>query len=131
MNEQEMNTRLAAWLADMGRMWRWLAVAVIGLLLVRFLAPQMVAVTLYKLSLMPAAAWVGYRIDRAINETTRPHELLALADQLRAEAKASPDDWERGFKERSALDLEQAARDRYGRRTWIICAVLIAVAVGS
>lgn len=129
--------RLNGAIAGMGRMGLWLVIAIVMLVIVYWLAPQMVKVSLYKLSLLPAATYVLYWIDRALNER-RPHEYFEEAGKLRegAHAKRIEDpsyaetvDYNDAL--RLALELEHQGQKRLDRRTWFIAAGMIAVALGG
>jgi hypothetical protein len=115
----------------LSRMSLWLIFAVLSLVIVYWLAPQMVKVSLYKLSLLPAAVYVLYWIDRALQER-RPHLYFEDADGLEDEALKYPP----GTAEWSALmgqaaGLRAEGRDRYMRRTILISFGMVAVALGS
>ena len=56
----------------MPRMTNWLLITLVLSLVVLLLAPQQLPVTLYKLSLITVAAWVGYWIDRGLFPYARP-----------------------------------------------------------
>lgn len=128
---KELEQRLEGALAQASRMGIWLLFAVAGLGLVYWLAPQMVKVSLYKLSLLPAAVYVLYWIDRALNEK-RPHAYFEEASALRAdiEAQKMPPSARAANLER-ADRLEQLGHRRLDRRCWLICAGMIAVALGA
>jgi hypothetical protein len=115
----------------LARMGLWLFFAVASLFVVYLLAPQMVKVSLYKLSLLPAAVYVLYWIDRALQER-RPHQYFEDADRFEDEALSEPpgsDKWNALMGQ--AAGLRHEGRDRYMRRTILISAGMIAVALGS
>lgn len=58
------------------RMWHWCAITVALMGLVGWLAPHQLEVTLYKLSLVTLAAWIGYWIDRGLFPYARPHVFI-------------------------------------------------------
>lgn len=58
------------------RMALWLWVSILLALLIGVLAPQQLPVSLYKLSLITSAAWVGYWIDRSLFPYSRPDMYL-------------------------------------------------------
>lgn len=58
------------------RMTLWLSVSLALLLLIAVLAPHLPPLSLYKLSLLTAAAWVGYWIDRGLFPYGRPDRFL-------------------------------------------------------
>lgn len=62
------------------RMFDWLIAALLLTLLVWFIAPQQVPVSLYKVSLVALAAVAGYWIDRSLFPYARPHEMLFPTD---------------------------------------------------
>lgn len=69
--------RVSSWsksgFKEIRRMATWLVVTLILFIIIAVLAPQQIGVTLYKLSLLTMAAWVGYWIDRALFPYARPH----------------------------------------------------------
>lgn len=68
---------------DKLRMGEWLLISILLLVAIYFTAPQQLGVSLYKLSLITTAAWVGYWIDRSLFPYARP-DALTLADIERA-----------------------------------------------
>lgn len=58
------------------RMALWLFVSLVLVLLIGLFAPQLLPVSLYKLSLITSAAWVGYWIDRSLFPYARPDAYL-------------------------------------------------------
>lgn len=58
------------------RLSGWLVATVLLTLLVWWVAPQQLPVTVYKLSLVSAAAVAGYWLDRSLFPYARPDELL-------------------------------------------------------
>lgn len=56
------------------RMTEWLIVSLLLLAAIWVLAPQQLGVSLYKLSLITMAAWVGYWIDRSLFPYARPDD---------------------------------------------------------
>ncbi len=75
------STLLARVLARLPRMAGWLLIAVGLAAAVGLLAPHQLPVTLYKLSLVVAAAVVGYWLDRSLFPYARPDDLLAMWSQ--------------------------------------------------
>ena len=63
---------LASLYARLPRMCGWLAIAVVLGCAVAVLAPQQLAVSLYKLSLVSMAAVAGYWLDRSLFPYARP-----------------------------------------------------------
>ncbi len=59
------------------RMGWWLAASVLLALLIAAIAPQQLPVSIYKLSLVTAAAVAGYWIDRSIFPYARPNPYTA------------------------------------------------------
>lgn len=116
-------------LAELKRMGLWLVIALMLLVVVYFIAPQMVKVTAYKLSLLPMAVYVLYWLDRALNEK-RPHLYFEEAAAKRAEAERVGGD-QGAMMLGTAITLERAGRERLMRRTIFIAAGMIAVALGS
>lgn len=69
-----------------GPRWRmsgWLATSVALALLIALIAPQQLPVSIYKLSLVTAAAVAGYWIDRSLFPYARPDPDAAAAEPLR------------------------------------------------
>lgn len=126
-----MNERVRAFLNDVSRMGYWLAAALGGLFVVWRMAPHMAEVTFYKIVLSPAAAYVYYRLDRAISEKRRPHRLLHDAGVLRAKAATENEPAKMHELLREATYLETWARDRYWRRTILISAGVVALALAG
>ncbi|OGS90843.1 MAG: hypothetical protein A2Z95_06140 [Gallionellales bacterium GWA2_60_18] len=58
------------------RMFNWLLVTLALAGLVYVFSPQQLPVSLYKLSLISMAAWVGYWIDRALFPYARPDQFI-------------------------------------------------------
>jgi hypothetical protein len=55
----------------------WLfALAFAAFLVVAFVAPQQLAVALWKAALVVGAGWLGYWVDRALFPYGRPHKVL-------------------------------------------------------
>lgn len=57
------------------RMLEWVIITVLLTCIIAYLAPQLLPVTVYKLSLVTLAGVIGYRIDRAVFPYARPHEI--------------------------------------------------------
>jgi hypothetical protein len=109
----------------------WLLAAIGGLIFIYRVAPHMAEVVLYKLALAPAATYVFYRLDCAIGEALRPHQLLAQARLVRAEGLQRKDSRERDEALRRADALEHWALHRLMRRTILIAVGVLAIAVAS
>ena len=56
----------------------WLLISLGLAILIGILAPQQLPVSLYKLSLITSAAWVGYWIDRSLFPYARPDAYLTM-----------------------------------------------------
>lgn len=65
---------------NLPRMLPWLAISLLLAAGVFDLAPQQLPVTLYKLSLISVAAYVGYWIDRGLFPYARPHTFIPSED---------------------------------------------------
>jgi len=76
-----MNTSTPPFLQRLPRLSGWLFITVLLLVSVWAIAPQQLAVSLYKLSLVSLAAVVGYWLDRSIFPYARP-DWFMHADQL-------------------------------------------------
>ncbi|HEU0283267.1 MAG TPA: putative holin [Gallionella sp.] len=59
-------------MSKLPRMTEWLLVSLLLLAAIYVVAPQQLGVSLYKLSLITTAAWVGYWIDRSLFPYARP-----------------------------------------------------------
>lgn len=97
--------------------------AVITLILtaaIAWLAPHLLSVTLYKLSLVTLAAVLGYWIDRTVFHYLRPHELLQQSDLARHEGDRV-----------TADDCSANASVATIRRAIIMAAVIIAISLGA
>lgn len=60
---------------DKLRMFEWFVVSLVLLIAIWFTAPQQLGVSLYKLSLITTAAWIGYWIDRSLFPYARPDQV--------------------------------------------------------
>jgi len=89
------------------RMAEWLLISVVLLVAIWFTAPQQLGVSMYKLSLITTAAWVGYWIDRSLFPYARPDKLEYVVG---------------GAPIIAAAQLRRAA---------IVCACMIASALGA
>ena len=49
---------------DLCRMWEWAVLALLNVFVIALVAPEQLAVLLYKLAMVSLAAYVGYWIDR-------------------------------------------------------------------
>lgn len=110
------------------RMSLWLVASLWLALVIWLLAPQQLPVSVYKLSLITMAAWVGYWIDRGLFPYARPHEYLEdLNDELVKSyingCIPIPPRVQRGMEIPFAATLL--------RRAIIIAAVVVAVALGA
>jgi hypothetical protein len=111
-------------------LWLWMSIALLGL--IWFLAPHMVKVAAYKLALITIAAYIAYWISRGLEGGVRPH-------QLEREAAQSEENVRFGKIGRPLADhvmtqagnLRRAAEAIRVRRCYIVCACMIAVALGS
>lgn len=68
------------------RMIEWLLISILLLALIAWLAPQQLGVSLYKLSLITTAAWLGYWVDRSLFPYARPDDLVLTEPIERAAA---------------------------------------------
>lgn len=115
---------------SLGRMGIWLGLALGSMWVVHAVAPHMVKVTLYKLSLLFVAVYVLYWIERGLAEK-RPHEYFEEAKRLRDMASQNADS-QLGYSYiGEAHAQERMGQDRLMRRTIFIAAGMIAVALGS
>ena len=94
------------------RMSGWLLVSLLLTAAIAVTAPQQLPVSLYKLSLITSAAWVGYWIDRSLFPYARPDSFLTDA--------GSPID-----------DFKHIFATAQIRRAIIIAAAMIGVALGA
>lgn len=108
------------------RMALWLFVSLALALLIGSFAPQQLPVSLYKLSLITSAAWLGYWIDRDLFPYARPDVYLQHPWSLTAPYVAPTPE-------------SATLRDGYAtafvaamlRRAMIIAAAMIGVALGA
>ena len=112
------------------RMWDWVLITVLLMVLVAFIAPQQLPVSLYKLSLISLAAVSGYWIDRSLFPYARPDLFLGLDDG---------DDLEEDGPEGVTLGISAMADDVLLRtmclcmirRAIIVAAAMLAVGLGA
>jgi hypothetical protein len=113
------------------RMGIWLWISVLLLALVWFFAEHMLKVILYKAVLCTLAGFVGDKIARAMEASSRrPHELLQEAERLLARSSGRLRADADALRAR-AWQLEQIAQNVYHRRAIVIAAAMIAAALGS
>lgn len=101
-------------------LWLWVSLALAGL--IALLAPQLLPVSAYKLSLITAAAWIGYWIDRGLFPYARPDALMDRPWSPGAPGIAPP---------QVAPELQVAFAAAMLRRAGIIAAAMIGVALGA
>lgn len=68
------------------RMSGWLLISLLLMGAIYVVAPQQLGVSLYKLSLITTAAWVGYWIDRGLFPYARPDDVTLTEAVERAAA---------------------------------------------
>jgi len=102
------------------RLTSFALIAILLTLVIAWIAPQQLGVTLYKLSLVTLAAVLGYWIDRGVFPYARPHDILrsAYADEYQHDSVSA-----RAYR----LQAAYAAL----RRAIIIAAVILAIALGA
>lgn len=121
------------------RLWGWILVSIVLLLLVAWVAPQQVPVSIYKLSLVTMAGVVGYWLDRSMFPYARPDVFLAIdpfdidfPDESGGELKCDP--------EHGACTVEatpdstfllQLAAYSMLRRAVIVAAAMLAMGLGA
>lgn len=66
--------RLKALQAHAPRMFDWLVIAAVLLVIVYLIAPQNLPVVIYKLALVSLAGLMGYRLDRSLFPYARPDQ---------------------------------------------------------
>lgn len=96
------------------RMLDWLMAAIVLTGLIAFLAPHQLPVTAYKLSLVSAAAVVGYWLDRSLFPYARPDQFGRWGNEL--------------FINATQADVFSACMQR---RAIIIAACIIGVSLGA
>lgn len=99
-------------------LWFWLTLA--GVVAIWFVAAHQVNVLLWKAVLLTSAAYLGYWIARQLEKGKRPHEIFEEARLVGVEGDA-----DRRFQ------LESLADSMLKRRTAIICAAMLASALGT
>lgn len=107
------------------RMALWLFVSLILVALIGLFAPQLLPVSLYKLSLITSAAWLGYWIDRSLFPYARPD--IYLVTPWSMGAPMAPLAGARGVQ--PGMELVYAVAML--RRATIIAAAMIGVALGA
>lgn len=107
------------------RMALWLFISLVLVLLIGLFAPQLLPVSLYKLSLITSAAWVGYWIDRSLFPYARPDVYLNIPWSIGAPMapKATARAVQHGLGPVFAAAML--------RRALIIAAAMIGVALGA
>jgi hypothetical protein len=60
-------------------MTSWLIISLVLTIAIGYFAPQQLPVSLYKLSLIATAAWMGYWLDRSLFPYARPGETIDQA----------------------------------------------------
>lgn len=126
-DDQTLLQRITGFVFPRMGLWLWLSIGLI--VLIWILAPHMVKVSAYKLSLITIAAYVGYWISRGLEGGVRPHDLERTGRQLIA--CSEPDQVQRDLKQSSGYDMLRRAEVVRTRRCYIVCAVMLAVALGS
>jgi Putative 2/3 transmembrane domain holin len=117
-------------LSGLPRMWDWGCVALVLMVLVAFLAPHQLPVSLYKLSLVALAAVVGYWVDRSLFPYARPDLFLGL-DASDALEEDGPDGV---WLETSSMADDVLLRTMgvcMIRRAIIVAAAMLAVGLGA
>ncbi len=104
------------------RMLLWLGVSLALMGAVGLLAPQQLPISLYKLSLVTSAAWVGYWIDRSLFPYARPDSFLLIPWSPGVGAVGEP---------QVEPSIQVALAAAMIRRALIIAAAMIAVSLGA
>jgi hypothetical protein len=115
------------------RMGTWLLISILLTLGIYLVAPHMLKVAAFKLSLITIAAYVGYWLSRAVERGARPHELITRAGTIEvsdAFQGGRGEDRQRAARD-EAYELRKQANQIMWRRTALICACMIAAALGS
>ena len=113
------------------RMLDWLIYALLLALLVWFIAPQQLPVSLYKLSLVSLAAVVGYWIDRSLFPYARPDIFLTLATPGEPIEDAGPDGCTLTMQACGDDALLRLMGLAMLRRALIVAATMLAVGLGA
>lgn len=116
----------AAWAVLHARMAGWLYVSLLFAFAVVAIAPYQLPVTLYKLSLITVAAWLGYWLDRSLFPYARPGDLAFWRTHDLIQDGESPP-WRQELTKAQALAFALAML----RRAIIIAAVVIGVGLGA
>jgi hypothetical protein len=61
------------------RMLSWMLISISLTAAIYYTAPHLLPVSLYKLSLITTAAWLGYWVDRSLFPYARPDEFKAMS----------------------------------------------------
>lgn len=120
------------------RLWGWILVSIVLLLLVAWVAPQQVPVSIYKLSLVTMAGVVGYWLDRSMFPYARPDVFLSLADPFdldfedpSKDAGCDPEMSSCAVLSVSDGPLLQLAAHSMLRRAVIVAAAMLAMGLGA
>lgn len=117
------------------RLTSWWVIALLLSLLVFFIAPQQLPVSLYKLNLIALAAVAGYWIDRSVFPYARPRlDALRVLDCPEDDAQAQESEGPDGAELLVAVSNVPALYFMLGcmwRRAVIMAAAIVAVSLGA
>lgn len=116
-----------------GRMAVWLFVSLALAGIIAAIAPKLLPVSIYKLSLITSAAWVAYWIDRSLFPYARPDAFLPNLPVFSVGGPYCPGTAQVVAEGLTVMDekLLQAFSMAQLRRAIIIAAAMIAVALGA
>lgn len=117
------------------RLTSWWVIALLLSLLVFFIAPQKLSVSIYKLNLIALAAVAGYWIDRSVFPYARPRlDALRVLDEPVDDGEAPEHEGPEGAELLVAVSNTPALYFMLGcmlRRALIMAAAIVAVSLGA
>lgn len=120
------------------RLWGWILISIVLLLVVAWVAPQQVPVSIYKLSLVTMAGVVGYWLDRSMFPYARPDVFLAMSepfdvdlDEPNGNLSCDPEDGLCTLETVPDAPLLQLAAHSMLRRAVIVGAAMLAMGLGA
>jgi hypothetical protein len=113
------------------RMSATLAGAILLFLVIAYIAPQQLPVTIYKLSLITIAAVIGYWIDRELFPYARPDGFIDTSPDGSPDPELDETDHALLLIDPGAQNLARLFAAAQLRRALVVSACVIAVALGA
>lgn len=120
------------------RLWGWILISIVLLLVVAWVAPQQVPVSIYKLSLVTMAGVVGYWLDRSMFPYARPDVFLTMGEPFdvdfvgpSGDLKCDPEVGLCTLQSAPDTALLQLAGQSMFRRAVIVAAAMLAMGLGA